>query len=100
MHPKKGLQRSKTGTHDDFVLQDSPHLMSWIGAVLKTLTKGHPHGHLFEFNCTNFLEQFRISRQRLGLDDLVPYQMRHPWVSIDMNSKFRSLQKALDNMCP
>ena len=45
-------------------------------------------------NLTDFLEQLRISRKRLGLDDLVPYQTRHSGVSIDLNNKFRSLQEA------
>ena len=65
----------KTGTHDDSILLDRPYLVSWIGLVLKAVTDGHLDGHLFEFNYTDFLEQFRISRNRLGLDDLVPYQM-------------------------
>ena len=46
---------------------------------------------LFEFNCSDFLEQFRISRKRLGLDDLVLYQMRHSGVSVDLNTKFLSV---------
>ena len=66
----------------------SPYLVSWIGPLLKVFTE------LFEFNCIDFLEQFRIGRKRLDLDNLVPYQMRHSGVSIDLNTKFRSLQKA------
>ena len=50
---------------------------------MEVLTEGDPDGHLFDFNCTDFLDQFRISRKRLGLDDWVPYQMRHTEVSID-----------------
>ena len=68
--------------------------MSWIGQLLKVLTEDHPHGHLFDFSFTDFLEQFRISLRRFGLDDLVPYQMRHSGVSIDLNSKIRSHQEA------
>ena len=76
-----GRQRlPKTGTHDDSILLDRPYLVSWILLVLKAVTDGHLDGHLFEFNYTDFLEQFRISRNRLGLDDLVPYQMRHSGV--------------------
>ena len=66
---------SKTGTHDDSIVLDSLYLMNCIGLVLKVPTEGHPHGHLFEFNYTDFLEQFRIGRKLL-LDDLVPNQMR------------------------
>ena len=74
---------------ENAILLDSPFLVSSIGPML-----GHPDGHLFEFNYTDFLEQFRVSRKRLGLDDLVPYLMRHSGVSIELNSKCRSQQEA------
>ena len=45
--------------------------MSWVGSVLKVLAEGHPYGHLFEFNYTDFLEQFRISREWLVLEGMV-----------------------------
>ena len=61
LHPQQGLQRSITGTHDDSILLDSPYCVSWIGPVLKVLTEGHLDGHLFEFNHTNYLEQFTAS---------------------------------------
>ena len=44
--PEEELQRSKTGTHDDSILLDTPYLVSWIVSVLKVLTEGHPDGHL------------------------------------------------------
>ena len=83
-----GRQRSlePPGAHDDSIMLDSPYLVSWIGPVLKVLTEGHPDEPFFEFNCPDFLEQFRIGRKRLGLDDLVPCQMRSLGVSIDVTA--------------
>ena len=92
--PRGGIAEVKKGTHDDSILLDSPYLVSWIGHMLKVLTEAHPHGHLFDLSFTDFLEQLRISRRRLGLDDVVPHQMRHSGVSIELNSKLRSHQEA------
>ena len=63
----------------------SLYLVSWIGPMLRSHTGGHQDGHLFEFNCTDFLEQVSISRERSRPDNLVPCQMRHWGVSIDVN---------------
>ena len=39
LHREEGPQRSKTGTHDDSILLDSPYIVSWIGPELKVLTE-------------------------------------------------------------
>ena len=77
---------SQTGSDDGSFLLNSPYLVSWIGPVLKILTGGHRDGHLFEFNYTDFLEQFR------GLDDAASKETLR--ASLDLNNNCRSLQEA------
>ena len=93
LHPEEGLQRSKTGFHDDSILLDSPYLVGWIGLVLKVLTEGHPHGLFFEPKYSDFLEQIRISWQRPGAGRCGAVPKETLRVSFDLNSKFRSLQE-------
>ena len=50
--PQEGVQRSKTGTHDDSILQDSPYFVSCIEPVLIVLTDGYPDEHFFKISIT------------------------------------------------
>ena len=91
LHPEEGFTevKNKKSRRFDLAGQSSPRELDWTNA--EGFHRGHPDGLLFEFSYTDFLEQFRNSRKRQGLDDLVPYQMRHSGVSMDLHSKFRSL---------
>ena len=55
LHPEEGLQRSKKDLTTNRSCWTSPYVVSWKGPVLKALAEGHPDGHLFEINDTDFL---------------------------------------------
>ena len=73
-HPEEGLQKSKTGTHDE----SFPREQDWAGAE-----SSHRR--------TPGRAPFRIQKTSWSSSASV---MRHSGVSVDLNSKFRTLQEA------
>ena len=94
MFPEEELRRSKTGTYDDSVSLDSEYLQSFIDVWLVALTKGRAAGPLWSFDYATMLNEFQKSRDRLGLRELAPYQLRHSGVSEDLNRRVRTFAEA------
>ena len=76
----------KTGTYDDRFVLDSSYL---AGQVLTVLRADGSSACVWAFDWPDFLRQWRLSKARLGVRDLVPYMLRHSGASIDRQSHAR-----------
>ena len=94
--PKRGISEvKKTGNSRrlDLAQQSSLRELDWARA--EGSHRGTPgRGTFFEFGCRCLLEQFRISRKRLGAGRFGAESNETLRLSIDLNNKFRRLQEA------
>jgi integrase len=83
--------RSKTGTTDDSIVWDSPHLL-WFDKVLETLNAGDQKAALWRFTYPEITKEIKAASLAVGVRDFVPYQLRHAGPSWDRLQSYRTLQ--------
>ena len=90
LYPEERLARSKVGAFDDSIMMDSTYT-PWLPDILKEMAVGPPLECPWPFDYTSFSKEFKVSASRIGMNNLVPYQLRHSGASIDSARRLRSL---------
>ena len=86
----EGDTRSKTGTSDDSIPVESPHVL-WMVPALEALRGTGGGGTLWQFDYVELLKRVKAAAHHLRLGDVVPYQMRHSGPSVDRSRGLRTL---------
>lgn len=88
LHAEKFRVRSKTGASDGSAPVDSVY-MGWAPPIFELLTSGCRSSPLWNFDYRSFCLTLRKAIDYLGLNDVVPYQMRLSGPSIGRARQLR-----------
>ena len=90
VHPVETGTMSKTGDRDVSILLDSSWLQ-WLGPGYREMKKGAATDRLFQFNYHQFVKAFHVACAELGMEKVVPYQVRHSGATADRGDNRRTL---------
>ena len=97
------MKPDKVGVYDNSLPIDQLKY-KWLGDELVRLAKKQnaPDSHLSTFTMEEFRSQFAAAGERLGVDALHPYQLRHGGATDDLTSKsrdFPAVKPILTHVC-
>ena len=92
-HQTSKNAETKAGDFNDSVVLDSREFR-WLSPLWTCLQRGDPEAPLWDFSYPVVVRSLREVGKEMGLEELVPYQLRHSGASHDRLSGARTQDEA------